>query len=139
MLLGHCSKKPTTTALDEAVVHATNVKGSREVVIGKATTGSLKSSTVSGGTLNMQVQVTITRTTDGANTKVESPDGEASKDYASWSEALKEAESIGLLNSVEAIAAKALPPGIPLHTNADVAVANLSARDFTMGKTSPPR
>ena len=47
----------------------------------------------------MELQVTITRTDDGANTHVKSRNGEASKDYASWSDALDEASSIGLINS----------------------------------------
>jgi hypothetical protein len=87
----------------------------------------------------MKIQVTITRTDDGANTKVRSHNGEASKNYASWDAALKDAEAIGLISSVEAIAAKALPPGFPLHTSADVEPANLEGKNFTIGKTPPPQ
>ena len=87
----------------------------------------------------MKIQVMITRTDDGANTKVKSHNGEASKDYTSWDAALKDAEAIGLINSVEAIAAKALPPGLPLHTSADVEPASLEGKSFTIGKTLPPQ
>jgi hypothetical protein len=83
------------------------------------------------------MQVTITRTDDGANTKIKSPSGEASKDYASWDAALKEAESIGLINSVEAIGAKALPPGFPLRSNSDLDPSVVATNGFIAGKTSP--
>ena len=87
----------------------------------------------------MELQVTITRTDGGANTHVKSHNGEASKDYASWSDALDEASSIGLINSVQAVVAHAMPPGLPFHTNAEVEPENLEGHGFTIGKTSPPQ
>jgi hypothetical protein len=64
----------------------------------------------------MKIQVVVTRTDMGATTKLMSTSGESSKNYASWNDALKEAEDLKLINTVEATAAKALPPGFPLHT-----------------------
>ncbi len=87
----------------------------------------------------MDMQITITRTDDGANTKAKSDHGEASKDYASWDSALKEAQTLGLINAVEATAAKALPPGFPLHTSADIKFGTLYANNFVAGKTTPPQ
>jgi hypothetical protein len=68
----------------------------------------------------MKVQVTLTRTDTGATTKIRSDSGESSKEYSSWNDALIDAEHIGLINEVESTAAKALPPGFPLHTNAEL-------------------
>ena len=59
----------------------------------------------------MKIQVVVTRTDAGATTKLISNGGESSKNYASWDDALKEAEYLKLINTVEATAAKALPPG----------------------------
>lgn len=87
----------------------------------------------------MDLQVTITRTDSGANTNVKSRNGEANKDYPSWSDALKEASEIGLINAVEAAAAHAMPPGLPFHTGADVAPENLEGHGFRIGKASPPQ
>ena len=80
-----------------------------------------------------------TRTDSGANTNVKSRHGEASKDYPSWSDALKDASEIGLINSVEAAAAHAMPPGLPFHTGADVPPENLERHGFRIGKSSPPQ
>jgi hypothetical protein len=88
---------------------------------------------------SMSCQVTITRTDTGANTRVKSDTGEANKDVASWSEALAEAERLGLINAVESLAAKALPPGFPLHVSADASVADLVRHGFALGKGAPPR
>jgi hypothetical protein len=86
----------------------------------------------------MKLQVTITRTDSGANTHVKSHNGEANRDYASWSEALNEASSLGLINSVEAVAAHAMPPGLPFHTDAEAEPKNLKRHGFKIGKASPP-
>jgi hypothetical protein len=87
----------------------------------------------------MSCQVTITRTDTGANTRVKSDTGEANKDVASWSEALAEAERLGLINAAESLAAKALPPGFPLHASADASVADLVRHGFALGKGAPSR
>jgi hypothetical protein len=39
-----------------------------------------------------------------------------------------------LINTVEATAAKALPPGLPLHTNTEMDARNLANAGFTPGK-----
>jgi hypothetical protein len=87
----------------------------------------------------MKIQVVVTRTDTGATTKLMSNSGESSKNYASWNEALKEAEDFKLINTVEATAAKALPPGLPLHTTTEMDAGNLANAGFTPGKTSPPQ
>jgi hypothetical protein len=87
----------------------------------------------------MKIQVTITRTDTGANTHVKSDTEDAHKDVASWSDALAEAEDLGLINAAEAIGAKALPPGFPFHTSADAGIENLMQHGFVRGKGSPPR
>jgi hypothetical protein len=87
----------------------------------------------------MHFQVTITRTDTGANTHVKSDTTKASKDFVSWSEALAEAEHLGLINVAESIAAKALPPGFPLHVSADTGLANLISHGFVLGKSRPAR
>ena len=86
----------------------------------------------------MKLQVTITRTDAGANTNIRSRNGEANKDYPSWSDALKDAAAIGLINSVQATAARAMPPGLPFHTDADVEFEELKTHSFIIGKASPP-
>jgi hypothetical protein len=63
--------------------------------------------------------------------------GESTKDYASWKDALEEAEDLKLINAVEATAAKALLPGLPLHTTTEMDAKNLANAGFTPGKTSP--
>jgi hypothetical protein len=85
----------------------------------------------------MKFQVTLTRTDTGANTKIKSESSEWSKDYASFDDALDEAKRVGLINSVESVAAKALPPGFPLHTNAELEFATFSNQGFVIGKTPP--
>jgi hypothetical protein len=87
----------------------------------------------------MKIQVIVTRTDTGATTKLVTNSGEASKNYASWNDALKEAEDLKLINTVEATAAKALPPGFPLHTTTEMDAGNLPNAGFTPGKTSPPQ
>jgi hypothetical protein len=42
----------------------------------------------------MKIQVVVTRTDAGATTKLMSNGGESSKNYASWNDALKEAEDL---------------------------------------------
>jgi hypothetical protein len=87
----------------------------------------------------MKIQVVVTRTDSGATTKLMSNSGESSKTYASWNDALKEAEDLKLINTVEATAAKALPPGFPLHTTTEMDAGNFANAGFTSGKTSPPQ
>jgi hypothetical protein len=86
----------------------------------------------------MKIQVIVTRTDSGATTKLMTNIGESSKNYASWNDALEEAEDLKLINTVEATAAKALPPGFPLHTTTEMDAGNLANAGFTPGKTSPP-
>jgi len=50
----------------------------------------------------MKIQVVVTRTDAGATTKLMSNGGESSKSYASWEGALKEAEHLKLINTIEA-------------------------------------
>jgi len=85
----------------------------------------------------MKIQVVVTRTDAGATTKLTSDSGELSKAYASWNDALKEAEDLKLINTVEATAAKALPPGFPLHTTTEMDAGNIANAGFTPGKTPP--
>ena len=87
----------------------------------------------------MKVQVVVTRTDAGATTKMMSNGAESSKDYASWDDALKEAQDLKLINAAEAVAAKALPPGFPLHTTAEIETATLASNGFTPGKPEPPQ
>jgi hypothetical protein len=87
----------------------------------------------------MKIQVVATRTDTGATTKLMTNSGESSKNYASWNDALKEAEDLKLINTVEATAAKALPPGFPLHTTTETDAGNLANVGFTPGKTLPPQ
>jgi len=87
----------------------------------------------------MKLQVTISRTDHGANIRVKSHNGEASKDYSSWKEALNEAASIGLISSAEGTAARALPHGLPFHTGSDMELQAMGGHGFTIGKTSPLR
>jgi hypothetical protein len=86
----------------------------------------------------MEIQVVVTRTDAGATSKLMSNGGESSKNYASWDDALKEAERLKLINTVEATAARALPPGFPLHTATEMDAGNLANDGFTPGKTPPP-
>lgn len=87
----------------------------------------------------MKIQVTLTRTDSGANTNIRSASGELSKDYSSWEDALTEAEHIGFINIVESVAAKALPPGLPFHTNAEVDSSAFSSQGFIAGRRLPPQ
>jgi hypothetical protein len=87
----------------------------------------------------MKIQVVVTRTDTGATTKLMTNSGESSKNYACWNDALKEAEDLKLINTVEATAAKALPPGLPLHTTTEMDAGNLANAGFTPGKTLPPQ
>jgi hypothetical protein len=87
----------------------------------------------------MKIQVVVTRTDTGATTKLITSNGESSKNYASWNGALKEAENLKLINAAEATAAKALPPGFPLHTTTDIEAGNLASSGFTPGKAPPPQ
>ena len=87
----------------------------------------------------MKIQVVVTRTDTGATTKLMTNNAQSSKDYASWNEALQEAEDLKLINTVEATAAKALPPGLPLHTTTEMDAGNLANAGFIPGKTSPPQ
>ena len=82
----------------------------------------------------MKIQVVVTRTDTGATTKLMSNGGESSKNYASWEDALEEAEHLRLINTVEATAAKALPPGFPLHTTTEMDAGNLANDGFTRAK-----
>jgi hypothetical protein len=87
----------------------------------------------------MKIQVIVTRTDTGATTKLMTNSGESSKNYGSWNDALEEAEGLKLINTVEAAAAKALPPGFPLHTTTEMDAGNLANAGFTQGKTLPPQ
>lgn len=86
----------------------------------------------------MHVQVIVTRTDSGATTQIRMNAAEVRKDYASWDDALEDAQQLKLINVVEATAAKILPPGMPLHTSADVDNVNLAAEGFTSEKLPPP-
>lgn len=59
--------------------------------------------------------------------------------YLPWEDALIDGERLGLLNTVECVAAKALPPELRLHTKADVDLSKLSDNGFISGKTPPPQ
>jgi hypothetical protein len=87
----------------------------------------------------MKIQVVVTHTDTGATTKLMTNSGESTKNYASWNDALKEAEDLKLINTVEATAAKALPPGLPLHTTTEMDAGNLANAGFTAGKALPPQ
>jgi hypothetical protein len=87
----------------------------------------------------MKIQVTLTRTDTGATTKIRSDSGELSKEYSSWDDALIDAEHIGLISKLEATAAKALPPGFPLHTSPELELSVLGNQSFVPGKTPPAR
>lgn len=86
----------------------------------------------------MMFEVTITRMDDGVRTQIRADVGELNKNYSTWSDALMEAEHIGLINVAESMAAQLLPPGFPLHTNAEVDPSTFSTLGFVLGKTSPP-
>jgi hypothetical protein len=87
----------------------------------------------------MKIQVVVKRMDTGATTRLMTNGGESSKNYASCNDALKEAEDLKLINTLEATAAKALPPGLPLHTTTEMDAGNLANAGFTPGKTSPPQ
>jgi hypothetical protein len=86
----------------------------------------------------MNVQVTVTRTDQGATTQVKLAGSEMRKDYASWDDALADAQQLKLVNVVEATAAKIMPPGMPFHTSTDVDNVNFAAAGFTSEKLPPP-
>jgi hypothetical protein len=86
----------------------------------------------------LRVQVTISRTDIGASTNVRSDSGEASKEYASWDDALVDAQHIGLINTVELTAAKALPPRFSLHTNAEFDLSMLAKQGFISEQKPKP-
>ena len=52
---------------------------------------------------------------------------------------MAEAEQIGFINAVESMAAKALPPGLPFHTNAEIDTSAFSSQGFVAGKRLPPQ
>jgi hypothetical protein len=81
----------------------------------------------------MKVQVRITRTDTGSNTRIKCETQEASKDYGSWDEA----ERLRLISRTEAKAAKILPPGMPYNTSAEVDGPVFSAAGFVAGKAAP--
>jgi hypothetical protein len=87
----------------------------------------------------MNLKVTICHTDTGAATTVISKDSDATKFYASWADALSDGESIGLLNSAEATAAKLLPPGLPMHTSADLDFESVLAHGFQKDSPRPPQ
>ena len=87
----------------------------------------------------MKIQVVVTRTDAGATTKLMSKGGQSSKNYVSWDDALKEAEQLKLINTAEAMAAKALPPGFPLHATTEMDAGTFANAGFTPGKTRPPQ
>jgi hypothetical protein len=82
----------------------------------------------------MKVQVVVTRTDSGATTKMMSSGGGSSKNYASWDDALKEAQHLKLINTTEATAAKALPPGLPLHTTTEMEAKTLASNGGFIAK-----
>ena len=86
----------------------------------------------------MRVEVIVTRTDAGATTQLRIDKKEVRKDYASWDDALADAQQLELLNVVEATAAKILPPGMPLHASAEVEVVDLTSHGFTSEKLPPP-
>ncbi len=87
---------------------------------------------------DMKFEVTITRMDEGVRTQIRADAGELNKDYSTWSDALIEAEEIGLINAAESMAAQFLPPGFPLHTKAEVDPSTFRTLGFVLGKTSPP-
>jgi len=87
----------------------------------------------------MHVEVRVTRTDTGATTQIRIDRAEMRKDYASWDDALKEAQQLELVNVVEASAAQVLPPGMPLHTSTDIQSANFTRHGFTSEKLPPPQ
>lgn len=87
---------------------------------------------------DMKFEVTITRMDEGVRTQIRADVGELNKDYSTWSDALIEAEHIGLINAAESMAAKLLPPGFPLHTKTEVESSTFRTLGFILGKTSPP-
>jgi hypothetical protein len=86
----------------------------------------------------MKIQVVVTHTDTGATTQLTSNSGASSKNYASWNDALREADDLKLIKTVEATAAKALPPGFPLHTTTELETGAFANVGFISGKTPPP-
>lgn len=87
----------------------------------------------------MSLKITISHTDDGATTTVSAEDNNATKHYPSWSGALADGERLGLLNSVEAVAAKALPPGLPMHTTSDLSLNAILSEGFQKDQPRPPQ
>ena len=87
----------------------------------------------------MKAQVTITRKDEGARSQIKTDSAEWNKDYASWDDALIEAEQGGLMNATESGAAKLLPPVFPYHTTSEIELAALGRLGFVEGKAGPPR
>ena len=85
----------------------------------------------------MKVQVRITRTDTGSNTRIRSEIQEACKNYSSWDEALAEAERLGLIKGTEAKAAKILPPGMPYNKSTETDAQVFGAPGFMAGKAPP--
>lgn len=83
----------------------------------------------------MAMDVRITRTDNGATTAASSPAGhEYSKDYPSWDEALAEAASLRLMDTIESTAARLLPPGFTLHGSAAIDSGSLQGTGFCCTK-----
>jgi hypothetical protein len=87
----------------------------------------------------MGLKITISHTDQGAATTVFSDNSNATKYYPSWEDALKDGERLGLLNTVEATAAKAMPPGLPMHTTADLNFDSILGSGFHKGQPRPPQ
>ena len=87
----------------------------------------------------MHIQVIVTRTDAGATTQLRMNATEVRKDYDSWDDALKEAQQLELINAVEAIGAKILPAGMPLHTSTHMESADFTSHGFTSEKMPPPQ
>jgi hypothetical protein len=63
--------------------------------------------------------------------EIDDKEWRSSKNHASWNDALKEAEGLKLINTVEATAAKALPHRLSLHTTTETDAGNLANAGFT--------
>jgi hypothetical protein len=85
----------------------------------------------------MDVQVIVTRTDAGATTQIRMDKKEMRKDYASWEDALADAQRFKLVNVVEATAAKILPPGMPLHTSTEIESGDFASHGFRSEELPP--
>jgi hypothetical protein len=79
----------------------------------------------------------VTRTDAGATTRLMSKGGESSKHYAPGMTRSKSAEQLKPINTVDATAAKALPPSFPLHTTTEMDAGNFANPRQTV--TTPMR